>query len=240
MRKLLSLSVLTLWMFSAVSGSAQQRFPADSCEPVIAVHNDACEIDRVFRCRTENGIMMEHQSVEPGDFDFIDHYDEDYALVRAFQDQSEVVIPKILEVFDRLSLKALITTGSEREHYIALFKMPIAVEPFKADATAFYTLSGESIEIDGEILLAGTAAASVELIGTAFKLNMEMEIFVDPIRNVLIDGKGRIEIGGAYSTQGGNPVSLIKPDNPLFKSNTPLYGCGELSLRSQTGMRAKG
>lgn len=236
----MSLSVLALGLSHATTGAAQQRFPEESCQPIIAVHTDSCQIERIFRCETEQGVMMENQSVEPGDLDFIDQYDDDYEMFRAFENQGQVAVPKVLAVADRFFLQQLIETGSEYEEYIALFRMPYVFDPFTVDVSAHYTLSGKSIELDGTVLLVGKLLAELVLIGTALKMDAHAEIFVDPVRNIFIKGKTRIGVGGAFSTENGNPAALLEPDDPLFKSNTPLYGCGELSLLGQRGMRAKG
>ena len=210
-------------------------FQGNNCTPLYTVQKTSCELEHVYRCEAEQLLLWRYVIHGPDIGVDIEITNEDGTTLLYHDDLREFGVLNVESMPDPFSLRETLDIGRdsyEVERYVVSYPLPeLSVK------RGVVTETSDVLEVDGLQFI--RLVDTYEEVAESFSFSSKADLYLEPIEGFLLIGAQSYMFDGTTENAGGKPAQVIRPEEPGFLENKPLYGCGVISDAGQTAVNER-
>ena len=204
--------------FAQVPGAERK-----DCVGIYSIQKRSCVVENIYRCETPAGVLWRKEEFEADESMNLEVLTEDGQILYAADSVEGPFVSGLIENTDPLSVRDMLASGVDYYDHIVRLHLPIFVDPINAPLQGRLQNLNEQVEIDGIVF--DRARMDIKIWVNAAEINGYEDWYIDRATGAFAYGETKI-FNKLYAQE---PVQVIKPGEPGFMSERPLYDCGELS-----------
>lgn len=210
---------------AAAMAQAVQITPPAGCEAFLTVQSRGCMVSHYWTCEGDAAGEHWRLSLDVDGPMSLSHTDREFRWLESLDLRtglrSQLVKPEI----DPASLSELLETG--RDSFTFSLSVLEGDAPFTRGYSGFDALTGDTVEIDGEVL-ARTEFAYNETTPDGTR-NTVGNQYISPSLRIFFGGNETVTLpSGEEISYDASPVDFARPNEAGFLNALPLYDCGDV------------
>lgn len=198
--------------------------PREACTPVYSVQKRNCQVEHLFRCKTGDGVIFRGERWAQDEPLKVDERNVQGDTLREWVSGDGMSFDGFLKVFDPFDVPAAIASGQDSFHTVVSLRTKRFVEMLPVSFQGQVTHRGEILRLDGIRFHLFEIQGQIRTRPFAFQVKIDG--YYDMDTGASIWGAGSIIEPGKEDQIGGEPIAVIRPDEPGFGENFGLYDCG--------------
>ena len=223
---MLGRSTLRILLCALPCGGAFAQVPGAErvdCVGIYSIQKRSCIVENIYRCDTPAGVLWRKEEFEADDPMNFEVLTEDGQILYVADTVEGPFLSGLIENGDPVSIQEMLTSGVDYYDQIIRLHLPIFTDPINAPLRGRLQNLNEQVEIDGIVF--DRARLHINLSINAAEIPGYEDWYIDRATGAFAYGESKI-LNKLYEQE---PVQVIKPGEPGFMSDRPLYDCGEIS-----------